>query len=458
MCAFLHCSGDTFGLPISNSSHIQLKSNSVGMNGNNSAAVESKLLKSGGLAPQNLANDLLRQLSGLALLNSPQLRDAQAVLRASKYDVDNAKGALWPHADISGNSKSKKFGSGNPYGNGTADRVTLSISYLLFDGGKNSKEISAKEYQEKSAQAKLLQANEQTVFDSSSAYLQIIKYHRLADLYRQNIERLDLLVSKMAAIVQSMGGRRSELTQVTVRLLQAKDSKIAAEAKLREYEMQLIKLVGQENMPKIRYDTLPSIKPISLEEAKATALDSHPLLQVTEADKLALSTSSEAIRAGNYWPTFDIQASKMSGVDIMGYSDPGRIYVAFKYNVFQGFSGMSQEQALLERANAAEEKKLQTKLDITYKLESAWADYAYQTERISSLKLLSTDTEQVRSDYFAQWETLGRRSLLEVLTAENEHLNTKVNLATSELDQQLALVKIRFESGTLAAWMFDESW
>jgi len=67
------------------------------------------------------------------------------------------------------------------------------------------------------------------------------------------------------------------------------------------------------------------------------------------------------------------------------------------------------------------------------------------------------NTEQVRNDYYIQWETLGKRSLLEVLTAENEHVSTMVNLASSELDEQLALARLRFESGTLAAWLFDNA-
>jgi adhesin transport system outer membrane protein len=62
----------------------------------------------------------------------------------------------------------------------------------------------------------------------------------------------------------------------------------------------------------------------------------------------------------------------------------------------------------------------------------------------------------VRNDYYAQWETLGKRSLLEVLTAENEHVSALTNLATSEFDEQLALVRLRFESGTLAAWLLGD--
>lgn len=405
----------------------------------------------------SMDNDSLRRLSGFALLHSPQLRDAEAGWRAAQMDIEEARGGRWPRVDISGNSKSKKFGTGNPYGDGSTNRVSLAVSYTLYDGGKIGKQISAREYQEKSARAKFLQIREQTVFDTTSVYLQILKYRRLVYLHQQNIERLNLLVAKLSEIVQTLGGRRSELTQATARLLQAKDSKTATEARLREFEIQLLKLVGSENLPRSSNDNVPSIEPVTPDAGMAAAQSSHPALLAAEADRLALSATAEAIRAENYRPTFELQASKMSGEDILGYSDPGQTFVAFKWNVFQGFSGRAQEKAMLERANAAQEKYQQMEFEIEYKLNSAWADYTNQTERIASLKVLATNTEQVRSDYFAQWETLGRRSLLEVLTAENEHLSTMVNLATSELDQQLALARLRFESGTLASWMFAES-
>lgn len=131
--------------------------------------------------------------------------------------------------------------------------------------------------------------------------------------------------------------------------------------------------------------------------------------------------------------------------------------MSVKWNLFQGFAAKSQEKAAIERANAAQEKYRQMIFEIEYKLDSSWADYVNQSARADSLKTLSQSTEQVRSDYFTQWETLGRRSLLEVLTAENEHLTTMVNLATSELDKQIALTRMRFESGTLATWMFGEA-
>lgn len=408
------------------------------------------------VSANNSENEVLRRLVENALLRSPQLRDAEAAWHAAQMDIDDVKGARWPRVDVSATSKSRVFGTGNPYGNGTTNRATLSLTYTLYDGGKTSKQISAREFQEQSAHAKYLLVREQTVYDTTSAYLQILKYRRLVDLHEQNIGRLGLLVEKMSEIVQTIAGRRSELTQATARLLQAKDNKVATEARLHEYEIQLLKLVGPENRPKAGGNSLPNIEPIAPDAGIKYAKTGHPLLLAAEADTQAFGASAEAIRAGNYWPIFDLQAAKTSGVDIMGYSDPGQMYATLKWNAFQGLSGRAQEKAMLERANAAQERYQQAAFEIEYKLNSAWAEYNNQIERVASLEVLATSTEQVRSDYFAQWETLGKRSLLEVLTAENEHMSTMVGLVSSELDQRLAATKLRYESGTLAAWLFGE--
>jgi len=411
--------------------------------------------KSVSVAPPRAAEvQLLQQLAGLALMRNPQLRDSESAWYAARMDTEEVKGSRWPRLDVTATSKAKMLGT-NPYGTNPPGRVGLMLTLNLFDGGKTGKQISAKEYQEQVTHARYLQVREQTIFDTATVYLQISKFRKLVALHQQNVERLTALVDKMDQIVRVIAGRRSELTQAMSRLLQAKENRAAAEAKLGEYKVQLLKLIGQENLSLIATGGVPHIDLISPENGFETAKKSHPTLQGAKAEHLSLNDTATAIRRGNYWPTLDFQVSKLSGTDIMGFTDPGQAYINMKWNLFQGFSGRAQEKAVLERANAAQEKYEQALLDIEYKLNSAWTDYQNQHERVDSLRALATNTEQVRNDYYIQWESLGKRSLLEVLTAENEHISTLVNLVSSEHDEQLALAKLRFESGTLANWLFD---
>ena len=405
----------------------------------------------------NSETRLLQQLVSIAIQRNPRLHETEANWQAAQMDTEEARGARWPHLDVSATSNSKEFGDSDPYGNGVAGRMGVTLSYTLFDGGKINKQISAKEHQEQADQEKFIQTREQTTSDTASIFLQILKTRKLRELYQQNAERLAVLVDKMDRITSAIPGRRSELTQSISRLLQAKEYRAGAEAKLREYEAQLLKLIGAGNMFKINGAQMPHIEPISIEAALTAAKKSHPLLLSAEAEQLAMNDTATAIRRSNTWPVFALQASKMSGVDMLGYADPGSVYATVTWNAFQGFSGRAQEKAALSRANAAQEKYLQYLSDIEYKLNSAWAYYQNQHDRISSLRVLAENTEQVRNDYYIQWETLGKRSLLEVLTAENEHISTMVNWVTSEFDEQLALTRLRFESGTLAAWLLDNA-
>lgn len=406
-------------------------------------------------APSALtASRLLKEMAGLAVQRSPLLRDAEAAWHAAQMDSKDASGGRWPRVDVTATSKAKMFGT-NPYATDPPGRVGVTLTYNLFDGGKTGKQISSKDFFAEAAHAKYLQTREQTIFDTTSVYLQILKYRRLAELHGQHVQHLSELVNKIQDIVQVMAGRRSELTQAMSRLLQAKENRAAAETKLHEFEVQMVKLIGAENLNKTRNNVIPVIALLQPETGMESAKKSHQNLLGLEAERAALDDSATAIRRGNYWPVVELQASKQSGTDVFGYADPGQMFVMMKWNVFQGFSGMSQEAAVLERANAARERYQQTVLDIEYKLNSAWTDYQNQHERVESLRILAENTAQVRDDYFTQWETLGKRSLLEVLTAENEHISTLVSAVSSEIDEQLALTKLRFEAGALASWLLE---
>jgi adhesin transport system outer membrane protein len=88
---------------------------------------------------------------------------------------------------------------------------------------------------------------------------------------------------------------------------------------------------------------------------------------------------------------------------------------------------------------------------------AAKADFDTQTRRIELLRQLIRGTDQVRKDYFDQWREVGRRTLLDVLTAENEHLNTRLSLVASEVDQSLAVLRMWHEASGLRAQLLDDN-
>jgi adhesin transport system outer membrane protein len=395
---------------------------------------------------------LLRHMVLTAVERSPQIREADAMTRAARMDTDEAKGARWPRLDVSAASRALDYGGSNVNGDGAAGRVGLTATYNLYDAGRTNSQIQSLEFTELSEAAKVAQIRDSVTYDTVNAYLQVIKQQRIITLYTAHIERLSTLVNKLEQIVTAFVGRRSELTQAITRLGQARDGLASAVATQRENRLVLTRLLGSEALIPVGRQQIPRFQPLTPAQAIPLALDRHPLLLSGAAKVQSLKAAVKTINAAQR-PQLDLQATKLSGKDVTGNSTPAQIYLGVKWNAFNGFSGKSAERAALARAESAEERYRQSKIEIEYRIRSAWSEFQTNSERAHTLRSLAQDTDQVRQDYYVQWNDLARRSLLEVLTAENDHLATLVGLTSSEVDQELALARVRFEAGELAQWL-----
>lgn len=395
----------------------------------------------------------LQRLVFIALERSPLMKEAQANWRASLQDVEEAKAALYPRVEFNANTAGNRLEGGQaPTVNA---RAGAAVNYNLVDFGKTRNAISAREFQSSAYLGKMQQAREQAVYETVMAYLQLVKFQRLMGVYRQHIGDLESLVGKLAEIVAVFPGRRSELTQARTRLAQARDSLLAMEARKREAQLTLLRQVGAGQVSDVKADALPSFEGDDLARLLEIAESRHPSVITARAESESARATLAEARA-SHRPQIDLQLTKQTGRDEAGTSSPAQVFVAARWNAFQGFGDKANEQALLERAAAAEERVGQSLIEVDFKIRSAKSEADALAGRLREHEGLVASTDQVRKDYFVQWRDLGRRSLLDVLTAENEHLNTVLNHRGSEVDHALALARMRFEAGFLKEWLVGD--
>ena len=391
----------------------------------------------------------LQSMVSEALERAPAIREAQANWRAAEQDALQSRGALWPRLELNANSRALTPASQTV--NAVTGRMGATASYNVYDFGRARSQIDARESTALGARNRFLLASETTTFDTVNAYLQLLKYQRLVGIYEQHIVDLDTLVGKLAEIVSVFAGRRSELTQAQSRLGQARDALATLKAKKREYQLSLVRQTGASTLP-IVPDLLPDIPVAESAALLDGARQFHPIVRAARAEAAA-ARAQAAEAAASLKPQADLQLSKQTGRDANGFTSPAQLYMTFKWVAFDGFGTRANVQAQEDRARAAEERAAQYLMEIDFNIKSALADYEAQSGRVRELALLVARTDQVRRDTFDQWRELGRRSLLDVLTAESEHLNTLSNLASSDVDQVLALARLRHEAGTLKEWL-----
>lgn len=388
-----------------------------------------------------------------AINRSPSIREAQASWRATEQDVNQSRSALWPRLELSANSGAAKLEQGQ--GSALSGRVGATVSYNVLDFGKTRKQIEARQMQALAYQDRVLMARESTTFDTVSAYLQLLKQQRLIRIYEQHIIELRSLSDKLSDIVTVFEGRRSELTQAQTRLGQARDALLTIKARQREFQLVLLRQAGAGTAGQPLPDTLPVFPAIGMVSLVEEAGLRHPAVRSARSEAASARALAAETHAAQK-PQVDIQLNKQTGRDVNGLSSPSQLFLSARWLAFEGFGAQASELAQLERAQSAEERAAQLLIEIEYNIQSAGADHEAQSSRVQELTQLVKGTAQVRKDYYDQWRELGRRSLLDVLSAENEHLNTKLSLATSEVDQVIALAKMRFEAGVLKEWLVGD--
>lgn len=395
----------------------------------------------------------LRLLVRESVNRSPAIREAQANWRAAEQDALQARAGAWPKLDITANSGSARLESGGSTG---PANLALSATYTVFDFGRLRHQVDARDQQAGALENQFRTVIDGTVYDTANAYLQWIKQTRLNKVYDQHIVELAGLIDKLAATVQVLPGRRSELTQAQTRMAQAQDALAAVQAKQREHQLSLTRLTGLTLTPALSAADLPALPEDTEGLLESVAAQDHPTLRAARAEATAARARLAEIQAGQK-PQIDLQASKQTGTDVYGAVSPAQLFVTARWTAFDGGSGRTQSQALLERARSADERAEQLALDIRFNVLAAKADFEVQTRRIGLLRQLIPGTDQVRKDYFDQWRELGRRTLLDVLTAETEHLNTRLSLVASEVDQTLALLRMRHEAAGLRVLLLDDN-
>ncbi|HTT96753.1 MAG TPA: TolC family outer membrane protein [Rhizomicrobium sp.] len=173
------------------------------------------------------------QAMSLSLRLAPRIQSAQANDKAAQYGVDNAVGALLPHAsivaqyDYTRDSLNSPFGS-NEFGvvtKGNALSVLGQISVPLYDGGADTARI--REAKEAKSQSRL------NIYDADQATRQVTKdswaaFHAALTSVSFNEHRVTSSLAALDGVIQQQHqGERSILD-----ILNAEQEKLAAQVAL----------------------------------------------------------------------------------------------------------------------------------------------------------------------------------------------------------------------------------
>lgn len=379
------------------------------------------------LPVRTAAADTLAAALNRAVANFPEVRAARANRRAIEENVAQARGAWYPTIDASlgygretANAPSTRALGSNP--TLTRREAEVNLSQLLFDGGAASGQVRRFEARLASATEQLAGAAESAGARVAQAYLDVIRLRALISIATDNEKRHRETLAQVTLLADAGQGRRADAQQADARLALSQASLSQLRNQLTQAEAAFLHLTGQPPGLLEAPATLTARLPGSLPEALALALESHPAIRSAQYDQLAAQADRESARSRGVAPRLALEIGTASNQDLGGIRGPSTDTFAMlrlRYNLVRGGIDEARVREAEARIDEARANLDKAKNDTERDLRQAWESLVEDRVRLPQLQRYAAASAQVVTSYRLQF-SIGQRSLLDVLNAENE--------------------------------------
>ena len=193
--------------------------------------------------------------------------------------------------------------------------------------------------------------------------------------------------------------------------------------------------------------------PESIERAALYAIENNPTILVSRYNVKGAQALYKQ-RQKEYYPKIDFQASQTyndhdetgNGFDVA--DDRFKAQVILTYNLFRGGADKAEVQKNVSKINQEVERQRDLRRQIIEGLDLSWSANEMLEKQLVDLKDYSEFAEKTLELYKEEYD-LGRRSLLDLLSAQNDVINSRSEIIKAEYDQLFAKYRILDAMGLL---------
>ncbi len=398
----------------------------------------------GGLATSAEA-ETLREALAKAYASNPTITGQRAAQRATDENVPIARASGLPGVNASGSLTDNFLIANNNFAN--PERVAsgaLNLSVPLFQGGAVKNSVRAAETRVDAGRATLRGTEATTFTNVVAAYMNVIRDEAITSLNRQNVRVLEVNLTASRDRFQVGDLTRTDVAQSEARLALARAQLQQAEAQLISSRENYIQVVGTPPVSLEEPPALPNL-PDSPNTAVSVALNNNPNLIAARRQADATRYDINVARANrlprvagvagpNY---FNYLGSLPAGSPIRNSGTAASAGVQLTLPLFQGGRPAAQvRQAQAQRSQALELVTANERA-VVAQARSAYAIWQSSRQVIASSET-AVNANKLSLEGVRAENSVGTRTILDILNAEQELLNSQVTLVTARRDAYVA--------------------
>ena len=388
--------------------------------------------------------DTLREALVSAYQTNPTLTGQRETLRESDANVAIAKAAGRPQ--ISGtagiNRDLSRSGILETGAHGPTLSAGVDVSYPLFSGGAVKNSVRAAKTRVDAGRATLSAVEGDVFTQAVAAYMDVIRDRAIVELNQNNVKVLETNLQATQDRFQIGDLTRTDVAQSEARLQLGRSQLATSQGRLVGSEATYRQVIGHAPGVLAPPPPLPPL-PTTADEAVRIALSNNPDLVAISREAIASGYDVNVARAGRL-PTLSAVGSgtyvNELGGSIGNQASTGgqtTIGLAARVPVFQGGLPAAQIRRAQARQGAVLEQVVGTERAVVQAARAAFAAYDAAQKAIQANTVAVQANELALEGNRAE-QSVGTRTIIEVLNAEQELLNSQVTLVTAKRDAYVA--------------------
>ena len=396
----------------------------------------------------------LKEAITQGVMISPRVNADWYNFAAKGYAEQSARGSYYPSVDLA--SRIGREDRDTPLidlGDFGYDATQFSITQMLFDGFATRDEVARLGYDKLSQYYNFKRASEEVALEVAVTYLDTVKYQRLVDFARANLQ---VHRSIHAQIAERAGGGVSQgvdLDQAVARVGLAETNLVIEVANLNDVLNRFQRLVGAYPganlaVPAVPEGEIPELRGAALEIAYQRSPVINSAIENLRAAQEALNLTNAPMM-----PRFDLRYRNEVAHDtdsIDGRFSTEAVELVMTYNLFRGGADSARKREYYNLYNAAIEERKQACLNVRQEISNNFNELAALREQVVLTEVSRKAQNATRKAYRDQFDR-GRRSLLDLLDSQNEYFDAERSNINAIVDEVASQARTLANMGLLLA-------
>lgn len=400
----------------------------------------------------------LKQAMATGIATNPEYGEVAANRRATDEELEQGRALYKPSIDARAETGWEYTDSPTTRGGSDDDDsehkwrnlASVTLTQMLFDGFNTKYEVERQKARVTSAANRVRETAELVGLSIVESYLEVLRQRQLLVIARENVQDHLNIMDQIADGVSAGRSTQADSEQANARLAAAK----AGEASIREslrvaeanYRREIGDDAGQLQLPEIPYGNLSPSVDTEVEKALAYS----PTLQIFAADIEVAYAEAQQTKS-TFYPQLDLELNGTAGHDLNGIDGRevgAHALLVANWNLYRGGADMARSREFIHRHQQSKESRAKAAREVENDVRTTWASMVSAGERAKEFSSQADANTEVVKAYRDQFN-LDRRTLLDVLDAQNELFVSRSNTINAEFLEMFAVYRLLALKGSL---------